>query len=178
MSINQTTICIYLGPTKSWEYWLPIATNCRILVKIYGGTTDWHVNWRLLQNCDLKVISVNPHFTSIYFYLTTHVYATDTPVYWHFMSLLSSVYFQCTGLLLMCNTVLQGANVHDYGPYILSEYHADLVTYIIWDNPVYIGHTLLRDLPITFDYWVPSTQSCSEAMEYLIVVLLAWAYDM
>ena len=52
----------------------------------------------------------------------------------------------------MCTTVLQGGNGHDYGPYILAGYHADLVTYIIWDNPVYIGHTLLRDLPITFDY--------------------------
>ena len=90
---------------------------------------------------------------------------------------MSYVHFQSTGLLLICMTVLQGTNICDYSPYILSEFNAAPVTAVIWENPVALRNTVLQALPGTSEFRVPSTHSCGESIEDLIVYLVDSAYD-
>ena len=78
----------------------------------------------------------------------------------------------------MCNSVLQGDQYTWLRLYNLSEWRTAPITAARQENPVYLGNTVLQDLPGTSGLRVPPTKSCGEAMGDFIVSLVASAYDL
>ena len=69
-------------------------------------------------------------------------------------------------------------NMRRYGPCILSGFRMAHVTTVRWYNPVAFGNIFLWGLARTSRFQVFLIHSCSEAMEYFVISLVASSYDM